>query len=89
MSDWMERADRAAAVAAEHGAIGCILYSDPDDDGYHAGDTYPKGGMRPAEGVQRGRSAGLSCAASASREREGLCRAAAGGMAWPFRPGSR
>jgi len=41
-------------VAAEHGAIGCILYSDPNDDGYHAGDPYPKGGMRPAEGVQRG-----------------------------------
>ncbi len=41
-------------VAAEHGAIGCILYSDPNDDGYHAGDTYPTGGMRPAEGVQRG-----------------------------------
>ncbi len=41
-------------VAAEHGAIGCILYSDPNDDGYHAGEEYPKGGMRPAEGVQRG-----------------------------------
>ena len=41
-------------VAAEHGAIGCILYSDPNDDGYHAGDIYPKGGMRPADGVQRG-----------------------------------
>jgi N-acetylated-alpha-linked acidic dipeptidase len=41
-------------VAAEHGAIGCILYSDPNDDGYHAGDGYPKGGMRPADGVQRG-----------------------------------
>jgi N-acetylated-alpha-linked acidic dipeptidase len=41
-------------VAAEHGAIGCILYSDPNDDGYRAGDTYPAGGMRPADGVQRG-----------------------------------
>jgi N-acetylated-alpha-linked acidic dipeptidase len=41
-------------VAAEHGAIGCILYSDPADDGYHAGDAYPRGGMRPSEGVQRG-----------------------------------
>jgi len=41
-------------VAAEHGAIGCILYSDPLDDGYHAGDAYPKGPFRPAEGVQRG-----------------------------------
>ena len=41
-------------VAAEHGAIGCILYSDPNDDGYHAGEDYPRGGMRPADGVQRG-----------------------------------
>ncbi|HEX4068319.1 MAG TPA: transferrin receptor-like dimerization domain-containing protein [Acidobacteriaceae bacterium] len=41
-------------VAAEHGAVGCILYSDPRDDGYFRGDTYPNGPMRPAEGVQRG-----------------------------------
>ncbi|HEX8808365.1 MAG TPA: M28 family peptidase, partial [Xanthobacteraceae bacterium] len=41
-------------VAAEHGAIGCIIYSDPHDDGYAKGDTYPKGGWRPPEGVQRG-----------------------------------
>lgn len=41
-------------VAAEHGAIGCILYSDPRDDGYFRGDSYPNGPMRPAEGVQRG-----------------------------------
>ncbi len=41
-------------VAAEHGAIGCILYSDPADDGYGVSDSYPKGGGRPAEGVQRG-----------------------------------
>ena len=41
-------------VAAEHGAIGCILYSDPRDDGYFRGDSYPDGPMRPAEGVQRG-----------------------------------
>ncbi len=41
-------------VAAEHGAIGCILYSDPRDDGYFDGDSYPQGPMRPAEGVQRG-----------------------------------
>jgi N-acetylated-alpha-linked acidic dipeptidase len=41
-------------VAAEHGAIGCILYSDPLDDGYHEGDTWPDGPFRPAEGVQRG-----------------------------------
>ena len=41
-------------VAAEHGAIGCIIYSDPKGDGYFAGDQYPNGGWRPKEGVQRG-----------------------------------
>ena len=40
--------------AYEHGAIGCIVYSDPRDDGYGAGDAYPKGAFRPADGVQRG-----------------------------------
>src|SRR3984885_14916323 len=41
-------------VAGEHGAIGCIIYSDPRDDGFFNGDDYPKGGWRPREGVQRG-----------------------------------
>jgi N-acetylated-alpha-linked acidic dipeptidase len=41
-------------VAAEHGAIGCIIYSDPKGDGYYEGDQYPDGGWRPKEGVQRG-----------------------------------
>jgi N-acetylated-alpha-linked acidic dipeptidase len=41
-------------VAAEHGAIGCIIYSDPADDGYAIGDTYPEGGYRPSFGTQRG-----------------------------------
>jgi N-acetylated-alpha-linked acidic dipeptidase len=41
-------------VAAEHGAIGCIIYSDPRDDGYFVDDVYPTGPMRPATGVQRG-----------------------------------
>jgi N-acetylated-alpha-linked acidic dipeptidase len=41
-------------VAAEHGAIGCIIYSDPKDDGYRVEDVYPKGPMRPEQGVQRG-----------------------------------
>jgi N-acetylated-alpha-linked acidic dipeptidase len=41
-------------VAAEHGAVGCIIYSDPKDDGYVAGDVYPDGPFRPAQGVQRG-----------------------------------
>ncbi len=41
-------------VAAEKGAIGCIIYSDPSEDGFTAGDAYPQGGWRPAGGVQRG-----------------------------------
>jgi N-acetylated-alpha-linked acidic dipeptidase len=41
-------------LAYEHGAVGCLIYSDPRDDGYGAGDTYPKGGYRPRDGVQRG-----------------------------------
>jgi N-acetylated-alpha-linked acidic dipeptidase len=41
-------------LAAEHGAVGCLIYSDPGDDGYHAGDTYPDGPFRPREGAQRG-----------------------------------
>jgi N-acetylated-alpha-linked acidic dipeptidase len=41
-------------VAAEHGAIGCLIYSDPRDDGYAEGDVFPAGPMRPAQGVQRG-----------------------------------
>ncbi|GAA4094337.1 transferrin receptor-like dimerization domain-containing protein [Mucilaginibacter panaciglaebae] len=41
-------------VAYEHGAIGCIIYSDPKDDGYFAGDVYPKGAFKNETGVQRG-----------------------------------
>ena len=41
-------------VAAENGAIGCLIYSDPQDDGYFQGDVYPKGAYRPAQGAQRG-----------------------------------
>jgi N-acetylated-alpha-linked acidic dipeptidase len=41
-------------LAAEHGAIGCLIYSDPRDDGYYEGEVYPKGPWRPREGVQRG-----------------------------------
>ena len=46
-------------LAYEHGALGCLIYSDPKDDGYSKGDTYPKGGWRPAEGVQRGSVANM------------------------------
>jgi N-acetylated-alpha-linked acidic dipeptidase len=41
-------------VAAEHGAIGCIIFSDPHEDGYFRGDVYPKGGYRNERSVQRG-----------------------------------
>jgi N-acetylated-alpha-linked acidic dipeptidase len=41
-------------VAQEHGAIGCIIYSDPADDGYGQGDVYPKGAFKNEFGVQRG-----------------------------------
>jgi N-acetylated-alpha-linked acidic dipeptidase len=41
-------------LAYEHGAVGCLIYSDPKDDGYGQGDVYPKGGYRPRDAVQRG-----------------------------------
>jgi N-acetylated-alpha-linked acidic dipeptidase len=41
-------------VAAEHGAVGCLIYSDPRNDGYYQGDVYPKGAWRDENGVQRG-----------------------------------
>jgi N-acetylated-alpha-linked acidic dipeptidase len=41
-------------VAQEHGAIGCLIYSDPKDDGYYEGDVYPKGAFKNEYGVQRG-----------------------------------
>jgi N-acetylated-alpha-linked acidic dipeptidase len=41
-------------VAAEHGAIGCLIYSEPKDDGYTRDVVFPEGPMRNADGVQRG-----------------------------------
>jgi len=41
-------------VAWEHGAIGCLIYSDPGDDGYFEDRVFPEGPMRPKDGVQRG-----------------------------------
>lgn len=43
-----------AREAEKHGAVGLIMYSDPQDDGYVRGDVYPEGPMRPPQGVQRG-----------------------------------
>ena len=47
-------------LAQEHGAVGCIIYSDPRDDGYAAEDAYPKGPARPASGFQRGSVADMT-----------------------------
>jgi N-acetylated-alpha-linked acidic dipeptidase len=41
-------------LAQQHGAVGCLIYSDPADDGYSQDDPYPHGGGRPEHGVQRG-----------------------------------
>jgi len=41
-------------LAAEKGAIGCLIYSDPKEDGYYNGDVFPDGPWRPKDGVQRG-----------------------------------
>jgi N-acetylated-alpha-linked acidic dipeptidase len=41
-------------LAYEHGAVGCIIYSDPREEKYFRGDVYPRGGWRPSAGVQRG-----------------------------------
>jgi N-acetylated-alpha-linked acidic dipeptidase len=41
-------------VAYEHGAVGCIIYSDPHEDGFFPGDVLPDGPYRPEMGAQRG-----------------------------------
>jgi N-acetylated-alpha-linked acidic dipeptidase len=41
-------------LAHEHGAVGCIIYSDPREDGYSVDDVYPAGSARPAQAFQRG-----------------------------------
>jgi len=43
-----------AKVAEDQGAVVCIIYSDPEDDGYMQGDVYPKGPWRPIASGQRG-----------------------------------
>ncbi|KAJ2854774.1 Vacuolar protein sorting-associated protein 70 [Coemansia erecta] len=41
--------------AAElHGARGVLIYSDPADDGFSRGKTYPDGPWRPESSIQRG-----------------------------------
>jgi N-acetylated-alpha-linked acidic dipeptidase len=46
-------------VAAEHGAVACLIYSDPREDGYFEGDVYPDGPWRNARGAQRGSAADI------------------------------
>ncbi len=41
-------------VAQEHGALACIIYSDPEEDGYYQGDVYPRGAYKNQSGAQRG-----------------------------------
>ena len=43
-------------LAQEHGAVGCIIYSDPRDDGYGAADAYPNGPVRPPTASSAARS---------------------------------
>ncbi|HET7620898.1 MAG TPA: transferrin receptor-like dimerization domain-containing protein [Gemmatimonadaceae bacterium] len=43
-----------AREAEKRGAVGLVIYSDPEDDGFVRGDVYPEGPMRPSQGVQRG-----------------------------------
>lgn len=47
-------------LAQDHGAIGCIIYSDPSDDGYAVESTYPRGPARPPRGIQRGSVADMT-----------------------------
>jgi N-acetylated-alpha-linked acidic dipeptidase len=47
-------------LAQDHGAVGCIIYSDPHDDGYVVDDPYPKGPARPDTGIQRGSVADMT-----------------------------
>jgi N-acetylated-alpha-linked acidic dipeptidase len=47
-------------LAQEHGAIGCLIYSDPADDGYAVESVYPKGPARPPRGIQRGSVADMT-----------------------------
>lgn len=47
-------------LAQDHGAVGCIIYSDPHDDGFATDDAYPRGPSRPAQGIQRGSVADMT-----------------------------
>lgn len=65
--------------AQARGAVGVIIYSDPQQDGPAVGPTYPHGGWRPASAVQRGSvvfnslCAGDPSRAAADRPVEEIC----------------
>lgn len=42
---------KAAELA---GAVGCLIYSDPSEDGFKMGEVWPNGRWRPSDSVQRG-----------------------------------
>lgn len=50
------QSDRALKVKAAElaGFAGCIIYSDPADDGFGKGDVAPGGRFMPEDGIQRG-----------------------------------
>ncbi|KAI9678885.1 MAG: hypothetical protein M1829_001869 [Trizodia sp. TS-e1964] len=54
--------DRALKIKAAEisGAIGCIIYSDPNEDGFVKGPAWPEGRYRPSDGVQRGSASLMS-----------------------------
>lgn len=54
--------------AQARGAVGVLIYSDPQQDGFSKGLVYPDGGWRPASSVQRGSAVFTSlCAGDPSR----------------------
>jgi N-acetylated-alpha-linked acidic dipeptidase len=69
-------------VAAEHGAIGCLIYSDPREDGYFAGEVFPQGPYRPKDGVQRGSVMDMPII-PATRSLPASARTAKAPSAWP------
>ncbi len=70
-------------IAAEHGAIGCLIYSEPRDDGYSVDNVFPKGPMRNPDGVQRGSVMDFASVESGRSADAGL------GRDWRMRNGCR
>ena len=52
-----------AMNAEARGAVATLIYSDPQQDGFTRGPTYPAGPWRPPQGVQRGSAQYLSLCA--------------------------